>query len=202
MTRSDWSLGVLAGGQGARMGGGKASRPFHGRTLLEHTIARFASDGTTALVSTRNAAEPVPAGATAVPDAEPGLGPLAGIAALLARAPERWLLVLPVDLPLFPVGCGAAMADAAGGDDEAVLLEWRGRVEPFPALIARTLAPRVRELLDRGLRRADAFHAHARCRVLSFDAAFPGRDPHAAFFNVNTPADLARAEALLASEGL
>ena len=77
-----------------------------------------------------------------------------------------------------------------------------GRVEPFPALIARTLAPRVRELLDRGLRRADAFHAHARCRVLPFDAAFPGRDAHAAFFNVNTPDDLARAEALLASEGL
>jgi molybdenum cofactor guanylyltransferase len=201
VTRSGWSLGVLAGGQGARMGGAKASRPFHGRTLLEHAIARYAPDRTSALVSTRDAAEPVPAGATAVSDAEPGLGPLAGIAALLARAPEPWLLVVPVDLPLFPAGCGTAMADAAG-DDEAVVLEWRGRIEPFPALIARTLAPRVRELLDQGLRRADAFHSNARCRVLSFDAAFPGRDAQTAFFNVNTPQDLARAEALLASEGL
>ena len=64
MTASGWSLGVLAGGQGARMGGDKASRPFHGRTLLEHAIARYAHDGTSAFVSTRTAAERVPAGAT------------------------------------------------------------------------------------------------------------------------------------------
>jgi molybdopterin-guanine dinucleotide biosynthesis protein A len=107
--------------------------------------------------------------------------------------------VLPVDLPLFPPECGAALERVAEGC-EAVVVAWQGRVEPFPALVARAVGPRVRELLDRGLRRADAFHAHVRCRVLSFEEAFPGRDGHTAFFNVNTPHDLARAEALLASE--
>jgi molybdopterin-guanine dinucleotide biosynthesis protein A len=68
-------------------------------------------------------------------------------------------------------------------------------------LVASGLAPRVRELLGRGLRRADAFHAHARCRVVSFETLFPGRDAGVAFFNVNTPDDLARAEQLVASEG-
>jgi molybdopterin-guanine dinucleotide biosynthesis protein A len=194
-----WSLGVLAGGQSSRMGADKASRPFAGGTLLTHAIARFARPGSPVLVSTRSAEVAVPEGAVAVPDAEAGLGPLAGLAALLARAPAPWLLVLPVDLPLFPAGCGAALSGAAA-DHDAVLLSWKGRVEPFPALVDRSLARGVKDLLRRGLRRADAFHDHARCRVIAFEELFPGSDPELAFLNVNTPEDLRRAEALLASE--
>ena len=151
------------------------------------------------MVSTRAAAERVPAGATGVLDAEPGFGPLAGIAALLARAPEPWLLVVPVDLPLFPAGVGRAMADAAG-EDEAVVFEWRGRVEPFPALIARRSRRGV-AICSTGAfvepmpstPRLAAASSRSRRR-------FPGRDPHARSSTSIRPEDLARAEGLVASE--
>jgi molybdopterin-guanine dinucleotide biosynthesis protein A len=199
VTAPSWSLAVLAGGLGTRMGSDKGSRPFAGKTLLEHAIGRFAPGGAPLLVSTRPGAEAsVPKGATAVPDDVPGLGPLAGIAALVARAPSPFLLVVPVDLPLLPAGCGAAMA-AAVGDAAAVVLSFEGRVEPLPVLVSRDLAPLLNDLLRQGLRRADAFHEAARARVVPFETIFPGADPAAAFLNVNAPDDLARAEALLAS---
>jgi len=195
-----WSLAVLAGGQSSRMGSDKAARPFAGRTLLDHAIARFAPPGTPVLVSTRGEA-PAAASALATPvlDDVPGLGPLAGIAALVARAPAAFLLVMPVDLPLFPAVSGAAMASALEGAG-ALAISWKGRVESLPALVSRDFAPLLNDLLRRGLRRADAFHEPARARIVPFEALFPGIDPEEAFLNVNTPADLARAEALLASE--
>jgi molybdopterin-guanine dinucleotide biosynthesis protein A len=199
VTEVRWSLGVLAGGQSTRMGSDKAARAFAGGTLLSHAATRFSPGAATVLVSTRSPDDALPAGAVSVPDAEPGLGPLAGIAALLARAPEPWLLVVPVDLPLLPADCGRVLASASGGCD-AVVFSWKGRVEPFPALVSRRLARLVADLLSRGLRRADSFHAEASCRVLAFEDAFPGRDAAVAFLNVNTPEDLARAERLVASE--
>jgi molybdopterin-guanine dinucleotide biosynthesis protein A len=199
MTAAEWSLGVLAGGQSLRMGSDKASRPFAGGTLLSHAVARFGVPGRPVLVSTRSPDVPIPAGAERILDPEPGLGPLAGIAALLGRAPAPWLLVVPIDLPLFPAGCGRVLAEAAH-DCDAVVLTWKGRVEPFPVLLSRGIAPLVDDLLRAGLRRADAFHAQARCRVTAFEDAFCGSDGATAFLNVNSPDDLARAERLVASE--
>lgn len=196
-----WSLGVLAGGASTRMGSDKASRPFRDTTLLDHAIARFAPAGMPVLVSTRAAGGLARAGTVPVFDAEPGLGPLAGIAALLARAPAPFLLIAPIDLPLLPPACGEAMAGALHPDSQAVVLSWKGRVEPFPALVSRDLAPLLAGLLHRGLRRADAFHGPASARVVPFVDLFPGWDPEAAFLNVNTPEDLRRAELLIASEG-
>jgi molybdopterin-guanine dinucleotide biosynthesis protein A len=194
-----WSLAILAGGQSARMGSDKAARPFAGTTLLDHAIARFAPPGAPVLLSTRPGFEAASTRAIPVKDDVPGLGPLAGIAALALRAPAAFLLVMPVDLPLFPATCGAAMAAALDGS-AALAISWKGRVEPLPALVSRDLAPCLNDLLRRGLRRADSFHEPARARVVPFETLFPGIDPAAAFLNVNTPADLARAEALLASE--
>jgi molybdopterin-guanine dinucleotide biosynthesis protein A len=199
VTAAEWSLGVLAGGQSTRMGSDKASRAFGGGTLLSHVARRFGPPGAAVTVSTRSPEVALPAGAARVLDAEPGLGPLAGIAALLARAPTPWLLVVPVDLPLLPPECGRVLASASD-DCDAVVFSWKGRVEPFPALVSRRLAPLIADLLRRGLRRADSFHGEAPCRVLAFEDVFQGRDPAVAFLNVNTPEDLARAERLAASE--
>jgi molybdopterin-guanine dinucleotide biosynthesis protein A len=93
----------------------------------------------------------------------------------------------------------AAVRRATGA--RAVALSWNGRVEPFPVFLSRDLAPLLADLLRAGSRRADSFHEAARCRAEPFARVFPEADPASAFLNVNTPADLARAEALLASEG-
>jgi molybdenum cofactor guanylyltransferase len=194
-----WSLGVLAGGMSTRMGVDKASLLFAGTTLLEHVIARLAPPGVSVLVSTRSRDAFAPPGTMKIPDEAPGLGPLAGIGALLEAAPTPFLVVVPTDMPLVPKNCGEALLGARDAAD-AVVLSWNGRVEPFPALLSRDLAPVVRGLLDGGARRADSFHAHVRSRALPFEQVFPDVDPALAFLNVNTPADLRRAEEVSASE--
>lgn len=199
MNGAEWSLGVLAGGMSTRMGVDKASLLFAGTTLIEHVIARLAPPGVSVLVSTRSREAFAPPGAMKIPDEQPGLGPLAGIVALLAATPTSFLVLVPTDMPLVPRGCGEALL-AAREDADAVVLSWKGRVEPFPALIARDVAPVVRGLFDAGARRADSFHAHVRCRTLLFEQVFPDHDPAVAFMNVNAPSDLRQAEEVLASE--
>ena len=95
---------VLAGGQSSRMGQDKALLLFAGRPLVAHALSIFSRAGIAASIagvrsSARTALE---AFAPVVEDAEPGLGPLAGICAALASTSARYAVFLPVDLPLLP----------------------------------------------------------------------------------------------------
>jgi len=91
--------GVLIGGASTRMGRPKALLPWHGRTLLEHTVdvvrpwvERVVLLGTGPTAETL-AEMPVLADAVGVE------GPMAGLLAAMRWAPRvRWL-ILPCDLP-------------------------------------------------------------------------------------------------------
>jgi molybdopterin-guanine dinucleotide biosynthesis protein A len=201
MTASAWSLGVLAGGRSTRMGEDKAACLVHGVPLLDHVVARHSAGAASVLVAHGRAPGRLPSGAIAVADPEPGLGPLAGVAAVLAASPTPFALVVPVDMPLLPPDCGAVMEEhCREARAEAVVLSHAGRTEPFPLLASRDLASVAKALLREGQRRADCLHGRCRLHVVSFTRAFPGRDAGVALLNVNTRDDLARAEGLLASE--
>ncbi|RKP56470.1 molybdenum cofactor guanylyltransferase [Pararobbsia silviterrae] len=130
---------ILAGGQGARMGGvDKGLEPLLGRPLVEHAIARLAPQvGHLAISANRHIAEyrrygyPVfsdDAGPmrTASPQTHTDAnapdathagtprfsGPLAGIATGLASIDSDWLLVVPCDAPLFPTDLAARLIEA------------------------------------------------------------------------------------------
>jgi molybdopterin-guanine dinucleotide biosynthesis protein A len=194
-----WSLGVLAGGAGRRLGRDKASAPFAGTTLLEHLVRRLAPPGTPVLASTRADGPPVPDGVKRVDDAVPGLGPLAGLAALVAAASTKFVLVVACDAPLLPPETGDRLLKFATGVD-AVLLRAAGRVEPFPALVAAELASRLLRMVAEGRRRADAWHEDCSAAYVPFETAFPGTDPARALLNANEAALLARAEEELRAE--
>jgi molybdopterin-guanine dinucleotide biosynthesis protein A len=182
---------VLAGGRSRRMGREKAFVHLHGRPLLGHVLARLAPqvDG---LVINANG-EPARFGAFGVPvipDTQPGLGPLGGIAAALRHAAAGgWAAILtcPSDAPGLPrdlatrlgAAIGGAGAACAGGPDglEPLFALWR--VEALPAVEAALAEGRlaVRDAL-----------AVAGFRTESFPDG-------AAFANLNTPDELAALEA-------
>lgn len=189
-----WSLGILAGGESRRMGRDKGTAPFLGTTLREHLARRLAPDGVPVLLSTGTRDDAAPAGWTRVLDAEGGLGPLAGVAALVGAARTKFVLIVACDAPLLPPDTGDRLLRYSTGVD-AVLLSVGGRVEPFPALIATELAPRLRDLLASGVRRADGWHERCSAAYVPFATAFPGADPSRALLNANDPEALARAEA-------
>ncbi|MCY1294372.1 Molybdenum cofactor guanylyltransferase [compost metagenome] len=98
----DCSILLLAGGQGARMGGrDKGLVPWRGQPLIAH-LHRVVRPLTDDLVIScnRNQSRYASYADQLVGDGEPGFpGPLAGVLAGLRKARHPWTLLLPCDAP-------------------------------------------------------------------------------------------------------
>lgn len=178
------------------MGGAdKALLPLAGRSLLSHVIDRLEPQvERLALSANGDAARFATYGLTVLPDATPR-GPLSGIlSALQWAAPlgATAVVTVPVDCPFLPADLVPRLCLAAEtGPAAPALATSGGRLHPtfglWPVALTRPLA---------------AFLASgAKERVRDFAQAHGLREAHFAddgsFFNLNTPEDLARAEALI-----
>ncbi|TAG25559.1 MAG: molybdenum cofactor guanylyltransferase [Rhodobacterales bacterium] len=185
---------ILAGGQARRMGADKALVPLAGRPLLAHVLDRLEPQVEHVLISANGDLSRFAGfGCPVVPDATPQ-GPLSGIHAALthaARLGATHLVSTPVDTPFLPGDLvprlllaaetapeGLALARTTDGDHPATAL--------WPVALAPALAAFLAEGGAKVTRFTDAHHA----------AHADFSDPRA-FLNLNTPKDLALAEALL-----
>ena len=188
------------------MGGGdKALRPFRQATLLDQVLARMAGQGAGPIVLSANGdpARFARFGLPVLPDTVPDYpGPLAGVLAgmewALAHAPGAADLVsVPTDSPFLPRDLVArllAAREAAGG--ELACAASAGRMHPVAGLWPVRLAPLLRRaLVEEGLHRVDRWMG--RFDLVQVEFAIDPVDP---FLNVNTPDELAAAEAIAASE--
>ena len=152
---SSITLGVLAGGRAARMGGVDKSWLLHaGRPLLEACLAPFPEGFAARLVSAR-APDPRHAalGLQAVVDARAAFrGPVAGLEALAFACRSEWLLTVPVDLPGVPDGTLAELrAAAALPAGNGAYVHAADGPQPLLALWrAAALAPAATAALDAG----------------------------------------------------
>ena len=122
----------------------------------------------------------------------PDGGPLAGLHAVMAATEKRAVLCLPCDLPFFtPEAVGRLLLEY-GDEDALVLTDSAGRVHPLCGIYARSLLPRVEEMLKSGERRIMDLLSRSRTRFLSpVDAS-----SDIIFFNMNTPEDYSEATGL------
>jgi molybdopterin-guanine dinucleotide biosynthesis protein A len=193
---------LLAGGLARRMGGGdKPLVLLGGRPLLAHVIARLAPQVAALALNAngdpvRFAAFGLPVLADPVPD---NPGPLAGVLAGLEHFSAQgiaWVVSVAADTPFIPEDLVARLHTARGAHPIAVACSG-GRTQPTVALYATALAADLRAALAAGERKIDRWTArHGKGR-----ADWPA-DPRDPFFNVNTPEDLAQAEAQLDPAGL
>ena len=198
---------ILAGGLSRRMEGReKALLPLAGRPLLSHVIDRVEPQlSHLALNANGDPARLDRFGLLIVPDHLPeGVpdrpGPLAGVLAALDWAAglgaER-VFTIAGDLPFLPGDFVPSLLMAAEGHPGPVLAQSRDatgemRLHPTCALWPVTLAEDLRGALQAGQRRMMGWAESRGARAVEFAA--PGLDP---FFNINTPEDLARAQALI-----
>jgi len=94
---AEWAGIVLAGGRSRRMGRDKAELAWRGASLLDHARARLAEFGARPVIVSGK--RPVDG---AIPDGQPGQGPLGGLHSVLTARLDLepfWLLVIPVDMP-------------------------------------------------------------------------------------------------------
>ncbi len=197
---------VLAGGRATRMGGGdKALRPFGGATLLDRVLARMAGQGSRILLSANgDPARFARFGLPVLPDTVPDYpGPLAGVLAgmewLLANAPGTAdLVTVPTDAPFLPADLvdRLLLARDMEGAELACAVS-AGRMHPVAGLWPARLASDLRRALTgEHLRRVDRWTARFPLARAVFAA-----EPVDPFLNVNTPEDLAAAEASLIGNG-
>lgn len=99
-TAAALTVGVIAGGRGARLGGlDKAWLEQGGTPQVLRWQARFAPQAARFLVSANRDLERYAAhGIEIVVDRTPDAGPMSGLDALAAAVDTPWLLTLPVDL--------------------------------------------------------------------------------------------------------
>lgn len=184
---------ILAGGQARRMGGGdKGLLPLQGQTILDRVIARLAPQvAGLAINANGDPARFLHLGLPVLPDSVAGFpGPLAGVLAGLdwaAGEGARHIVTAAWDTPFFPADLVAGLEAGRGPITLARTPEGR---HPTFGLWPVALADDLRAALEDGTRKVLAWTD----RHGTAYADFTG-DPDP-FFNVNTPEDLARAEAL------
>jgi len=196
---------ILAGGQARRMGGGdKGLLGLGDKTVLAHVIDRF--EPQVAAIALNANGDPARFGEKypVVADSIEGFaGPLAGVLAGLDWAHEQGashIVTAAADTPFFP--CDLVPRLMLAGEERDIALAAtpdpnrgpkRGLARhPTFGLWPVALRDDLRAALEDGVRKVVQWTD----RHLTGVAEFPAT-PFDPFFNINTPEDLARAEALL-----
>ena len=177
---------ILAGGLGRRMGGAKPLAQLGGEPLIARPLAAARAAGLEPIVFAKrgHGAADVACGSSTSPTSR--THPLCGLVTALAHGP---LVAVACDQPWLTGELLAALAAVPG----LALSEVDGRLEPFPGRYEPSALPALREALAREapLRRTLAALGPAR-----FDLE-PFGDPATLVASVNTPEELAAAEAAL-----
>lgn len=168
MMKPGCSAVLLAGGRSTRMGRDKALLPVAGQPLWARQVAVLREAGVgEVLISARPEQTWVPATLPVVRDAVADAGPLAGIAAALARCETSHLIVLAVDLPQMPAAWFRQLWTYCRPGVGAV--GWHADFfEPLAAIYPCEIAPHAQAALAAGdsslqrlLQRAGGrFHVH------------------------------------------
>jgi molybdopterin-guanine dinucleotide biosynthesis protein A len=196
---------VLAGGAARRYGGRpKGLVELGGTRILDRVVDAVAGVVGAAPLLVANA----PDGPTwrtdlrTIADVRPDCGSLGGIyTAVVAGDPEP-VLCVAWDMPFVTAALLRALVEGSARYD-AFLPESDGRrgVEPLCAVYAPACGPAIERQLDSGDLRAIGFHGAVQVGTLSIERVRAFGDPDELFFNVNTPEDLQRAEAVWRRRG-
>lgn len=197
---------LLAGGRNRRYHGQlKALETVGDRLIAERATAalRAAADRVVLVANDAQAYEAL--GLETRPDLRPGLGALGGIHTAVCWAAEascRGALVAACDMPFLSAGLLQELAAGAAGD-EVVAPESTSRrgLEPLCAFYGVGCRTAIESALDRGDRQVISFFPDVRLRKLPMAVVRRFGDPDLIFLNVNTPADRARAERAVRSQG-
>jgi molybdopterin-guanine dinucleotide biosynthesis protein A len=194
---------VLAGGLARRMGGGdKARITIGGVSILQRVLSCLSPQCSRVIINANgDPARFTDTGLSAVADSVPDFaGPLAGILAGLdwaaANAPNiEWLVSVPGDCPFLPKNLVARLHAARADADTPLACarsgEWRHPVVGlWPAKLREDLR---RALVDENLHKIELWTARHGIAIAEWLQV-----PVDPFFNVNTPDDAARAEAIAA----
>lgn len=188
--RADIAVLILAGGDGSRIGGGKPMRLLGGRTLLDCAVDQARQWSDCVAIAARERDQVGATGCEVLVDPPAIGGPLAGLASA-DKLGRELVLSVPCDMPFLPPDLASRLGEALR-EHGAALASSDGRVHPVCGLWRAARLGELADYLASGRRSVIGFAERVGYAAVEWDEG--------AFVNINTPADLAKAEARIASE--
>ena len=194
-----FSVVILAGGFGRRLGRDKATCLAAGRPLL-HWTALAATAVTDDIVVVRRADQEFVTAMGApwreITDHRPERGPLAGLEAAIDTTRHDLLVAIACDMPMMRGAVIAAVAAAARNVEIAMPLV-DDHAQPLLAAYRRSVAPHVRALLDSGEGRLRALLPLVQHTLIAEDVLRMHDPEFESLTNVNRAEDLEYVDQLL-----
>lgn len=188
---------ILAGGKNSRMGYEKALLQIGGRRIIEVVSSMLRQLTREVLIVSGNEDIYFPYCDRVVKDIEPGRGPIGGIYTGLVSASSDRSLVVACDMPFVSLSLGRLLAGATDGYD-IVVPKYRGYPEPLFAVYSKTCIEPICKQIARCDYRVTGFYKDMRVKYIEEDMMRQVESQlERAFFNVNTPADLEKARAMV-----
>lgn len=190
------SIAVLVGGASSRMGEDKALKRLAGKPLVSHVVEALQPLSDDIFLVGKGAGDTRYNGLPFQRDRHNRRASLVGVYSALVAAKERYCLVVPCDMPFIEPGLARLMASFADGFD-AVVPEGPTGWEPLFALYSKSCLDLIaRRISEERLKLGELLDG-LRVRWVRQDEVGSVCDPARAFFNVNSPGDLVKAQALL-----
>jgi molybdopterin-guanine dinucleotide biosynthesis protein A len=187
---------IIAGGSASRLAGRpKGLEVIDGARIIDRVAASLRPHCESLLIAPGSLdAKGWIRDAAIAPDLLPVKASITGIHAALAAAPGN-IVALAWDMPFVPSALIGALKARLTGSVAAVVPVVGGRAEPLCASYAKSAAEPIAAAVRAGtLRNAEVLARLPNVVRIDEDALRRFGDPTVMFFNVNTPADLARAE--------
>jgi molybdopterin-guanine dinucleotide biosynthesis protein A len=189
---------ILAGGRARRFAGrDKSALLVGGRSILERQLEELAAVADTILLvgPPPDAAAPASGFVRFVTDRVSGCGPLGGLDAALAAAPDEPLLVVACDMP-FVTARFLAFLLTLSGDADAIVPHTEDGYHPLCAVYARACQKEVARCLTDGRLRMTDLLEQVRVREVTPAEIERFGDRRRLLANVNTPAEYEELEAV------
>ncbi|MGB9673983.1 MAG: molybdenum cofactor guanylyltransferase [Anaerolineales bacterium] len=192
------TLVIQAGGESRRMGRDKALVPFLGQPLIQRVLERLRHIADEHIITTNHPANYRFLGLPLITDIFPGRGALGGLYTALQAARYPYVAIVACDMPFANAQLFKMMFEILEKSKaDAVIPQWQEGNEPFHAVYRKeTSLPLVKEAIEEGYWRADAWYGSANIRFLSAQEVMLVDPQGLTFRNVNTPEELAAAEEL------
>jgi len=188
---------VLAGGRSSRLGHDKVFKTVGDRNLLDLVIDRIAplSQETILVAASSNTlarSDKYPA-LKIVTDVQPGKGPLGGIYTGLLTSSSFYNLVVASDMPFLNPALLRYMVQVSA-DFDIVVPRAGTLVEPLHAIYTKHCLETMEGLLRRNELPVRQLLTMVRTRYVEAEEIERFDPEHLSFFNINTRADLQKAE--------
>jgi len=192
-TKPDLSGVVLAGGRAGRLQGqDKTKLRFGGQTLLARTLEILEPLCNEKLISSNNLE--TYKNCKIIPDRCQGQGPLGALYSCLLAARNPRLLIVATDMPFITTRALQKLWQERNGFDVVIPKSPDG-MQPLAALYSKKCIAPIRSQLEQGNLKIRSFFSEVRVKIINCQD-FPAIYHKNIFLNINSPADLQKAQSL------